>query len=122
MNTKVKLSTLWIVVLINLLFADILSIMVELVNKNTLDIIGEVKSTMAIAAVITNIPILMIYFSRALGFKINRILNIIAGFITMLFVIGGGSLMPHYIICASIEVIILLIIIKTAWKWAENEN
>ena len=118
MNTKVKLSTLWIVVLINLFLADILSIFIELVNKNTLDvIIGEVITTMAIAAVIINIPIVMIYFSRALSFKINRILNISAGFFTIIFVIGGGSLMPHYIICASVEVIVLLIIIRTSWKW-----
>ncbi|MFT6138762.1 MAG: hypothetical protein ACJAUJ_001858, partial [Salibacteraceae bacterium] len=43
--------------------------------------------------------------------------NILAGFITIVFVIGGGSLMPHYIICASIEVIILIIIIIKAWRW-----
>lgn len=108
---------MWIVVLINLLFADILSIIVELVNKNTLDILGEVTFTMAVAALITNIPILMIYFSRSLSYKVNRILNIIAGCITILFVVGGGSLLPHYVICASIEVIILIIIIRTAWKW-----
>jgi hypothetical protein len=101
----------------NLLFADILSIMVELVNKNTLDIIGEVTTTMAIAAVLTNIPILMIYFSKSLNYKINRILNIIASVITILFVIGGGSLTPHYIICGSIEVVLLTIIIWKAWKW-----
>tara|TARA_B100000809_G_scaffold249300_1_gene280406 strand:+ start:5699 stop:6091 length:393 start_codon:yes stop_codon:yes gene_type:complete len=120
MDTKTKLSVLWIVVLFNLLFADILSIMVALVNKNTLDdILGEVTTTMAIAAIITNIPILMIYLSRSLDFKINRILNIIAGFITMVFVFGGGSLAPHYIICASIEVMLLILIINTAWKWVD---
>lgn len=123
MDIKVKLSTLWIVVMLNLIFADILSIMVELVNKNTLgDILGEVTSTMAIAAAITNIPILMIYFSRVLPYELNRILNIIAGFITLLFVIGGGSLMPHYIICAGVEVVILVVIIWTAWKWVNPEN
>ena len=122
MDTKVKLSTLWIAIMFNLLFADILSIMVELVNKNTLDIIGKIKSTMAIAAVVTNIPILMIYFARQLNHKANRILNIIAGLVTIIFVIGGGSLTPHYIICASIEVVLLVIIIWTAWKWVNTEN
>lgn len=120
MDVRVKLSTLWIVVLFNLLFADILSIMVELVNKNTLNIIGEVTTTMAIAAVVTNIPILMIYFSRSLKHKTNRILNMVAGAITILFVVGGGSLAPHYIICAGVEVIVLIIIIWTAWKWADE--
>lgn len=120
MDTKTKLSTLWIIVMLNLIFADILSIIVELVNYDTFNIWGEVKTTMAIAAVITNIPILMIYFSKALHFKINRILNINAGLITILFVIGGGSFMPHYIICSGIEVIVLIIIIWTSWKWVEN--
>lgn len=122
MDIKVKLSTLWLVVMLNLIFADILSIMIELVNKNTLDIIGgDVTITMAVAAVVTNIPILMIYFSRALSFRANRIANIVAGFITILYVIGGGSLLPHYIIIASIEVLLLVVIIWSAWKWKDVE-
>lgn len=119
---KVKLSTLWIVVMFNLVFADILSIMIELVNKNTLDIIGEVKTTMAIAAIVTNIPILMIYFSRVLPYKTNRILNISAAILTTIYVIGGGSLTPHYIIIASIEVVLLLVVIWNAFKWTSLEQ
>jgi len=123
MDIKAKLSTLWIVVILNLIFADILSIMVELAKKNTLEIIGEeVKITMAIAAIITNIPILMIYLSRVLPYKINRIANIVAGFITILYVVGGGSLLPHYIITASIEVALLIVIISTAKKWKNNQE
>jgi len=118
MDIKIKLSTFWIVIMLNLIFADILSIMIELVNKNTLDIIGsDLATTMAIAAIVTNIPILMIYFSRALPYKANRISNILAALITILYVIGGGSLTPHYLIISSIEVLFLLMIVWTAWKW-----
>mgnify|MGYP000175954757 FL=1 len=122
MNIKTKLSTLWIVVMLNLIFADILSIMVELVNKNTLDdIIGEVTTTMAIAALLTNIPILMVYFARVLPHKTNRLANIIAAILTTIFVVGGGSLAPHYIIIVSIEVTVLLGILWTAFRWQEQE-
>jgi hypothetical protein len=115
---KTKLSTLWIVVMINMIFADIFTIMVELVQKDTLgELPGDVKITMAIAAIVTNIPILMIYFSRTLPYKLNRILNIIAGIFTIIYVVGGGMLTPHYIIIASVEVILLLIIIVKSWKW-----
>ncbi|MDR3141917.1 MAG: DUF6326 family protein [Tannerellaceae bacterium] len=115
---KAKLSTLWIVVMINMIFADIFTIMVELVHKNTLgERPGDVKMTMAIAAIVTNIPVLMIYFSRTLPYKLNRILNIIAGIFTIIYVVGGGMLTPHYIIIASIEVILLLMIIVKSWKW-----
>jgi hypothetical protein len=115
---KTKLSTLWIVVMINMIFADIFTIMVELVHKNTLsELPGDVKTVMAIAAIVTNIPILMIYLSRTLPYKLNRILNIIAGIFTIIYVVGGGMLTPHYIIIASIEVILLLMIIVKSWKW-----
>ncbi|MDZ4667449.1 MAG: DUF6326 family protein [bacterium] len=123
MEIKTKLSTLWIVVMLNLIFADILSIMIELVKKNTIDIIGsDVSTTMAIAAIVTNIPILMIYFSRALPYKANRLTNIIAALITMLYVIGGGSLTPHYVIIAGIEVILLLAILWHSWHWKMAEK
>lgn len=104
-----------------MIFADIFSIMLELVNKDTLQIPGDVKTVMAIAAVITNIPIVMIYFSRTLPYKANRITNIIAGILTIIYVIGGGDFAPHYIIIASIEVILLLVIIIRSWSWANPE-
>ena len=118
---RTKLSTLWIVVMTNMIFADIFTIMVELVDKNTLEgMPGEVKTVMAIAAIVTNIPVLMIYFARTLPYKLNRILNIIAGIFTIIYVVGSGILMPHYVIIASIEVIIAGIIIVKSWKWKSN--
>lgn len=117
---KVKLSTLWIVVLINMIFADIFSIMVELVNKDTLNIPGDVKTIMAIAAIVTNIPILMIYFSRILEYKANRIINMIAAILTIIYVIGGGDTAPHYLIIASIEVVFLILIFVYSLKWRSN--
>lgn len=119
-DLKVRLSTLWIVVMINMIFADIFSIMVELVNRNTLEIPGDVKIVMAIAALVTNIPILMIYLSRTLTYRLNRLANIIAGVFTIMYVIGGGHFAPHYIIIGSIEIIVLLMIIVKSWNWKMN--
>jgi hypothetical protein len=121
-DMKVKLSTLWIVVMINMIYADIYSIIIELVNRDTLNIPGDVKVIMAIAAIVTNIPILMIYLSRVLNYETNRWANIIAGILTIIYVIGGGDLAPHYIIVASIEVILLLVIIVYSCKWKNSET
>lgn len=119
-DMKVKLSTLWIVLLINMIYADIYSIIVEIAKGGHLEEIpGEVKIVMAIAAIVTNIPILMIYLSRVLNYKANRRANIAVGIFTIIYVIGGGSLAPHYIIIATIEVFLALIIISSAWKWKE---
>ncbi len=118
-----KLSTLWIAVVFNMVYADIYSIMVELVNKNTLeDMPGEVKMVMAVAAIVTNIPIIMIFLSRVLNYKANRLMNIIAGIFTIFYIIGGGSSTPHYIIVATIEIFLLLMIIWYAWGWLKPGN
>lgn len=118
-NLKIRLSTLWIVIMFNMVFADVYSIIVELVNRDTLDIPGEVTTIMAIAAIVTNIPILMIFFSRTLKYKANQLTNIIAAILTIVYVVGGGDSVPHYLISAAIEVIILVYIIITAWRWKQ---
>ena len=121
-DTRVKLSTLWIVVMVYMIFADIFSILLELDQKGTLgEMPTDAKMTMAIAALLTSIPILMIYFARVLPYKSNRLLNIIAGIFTIIYVVGGGVLLLHYLIVASIEVVILAIIIVKAWKWKNLE-
>lgn len=122
MNVKSKLSALWIVVMMNMLIADIYSIMVVLVNRTTPDIPGDVKKIMAIAVILTNIPILMIYFSKVLTYKVNRFANIIAGFLTILYIVAGGDLSLHYIIAAVIEVAFLILIIRISWKWSNREE
>lgn len=121
-DTRVRLSTMWIVVMINMIFADIFSIIVEIVHKSSFnDIPGEVKTVMAIAAIVTNIPIMMIYFSRTLSYKINRITNIIVAILTIIYVVGGAALTPHYFIIAAIEVIFMIMIIIYAAKWKNEE-
>lgn len=119
---RTKLSLLWIVVMLNMIFADIFSIMVELVKKDTMDIPGDVTLVMAVAAVMVNIPILMIYLNRILSFRLCRLLNIAAAVITILFIIGGGSLLPHYVIIASIEIAALIYIVFLNIKWKETEE
>lgn len=122
---KVTLSTLWIVVMFTMVFADIFSFMLpeflkDLVAGNTpLKITQELMLAMA---VLVQIPILMIYLSRVLSRKINRWVNMLAAGITILFVIGGGSPYLHYYFFATIETGCMLFIIWTAWKWAEPEN
>lgn len=121
-STKITLSLLWIIVMFFMVFADIFSIIVELESGNTLQIPIEVKSAMLIAAFMVAIPILMIIVSWVLTYKVSRISNIIAGIFTILFVIGGGSIMPHYLVMASFEVLLLIAIIVISFKWCENQT
>lgn len=116
MKTEEKLSLLWITLVANILLADILSAFIAFNDPGIIDIPGNSRTVMAISALLLNIPILMIYLSRVLKPKLNRRVNIIAAFITLIFVLGGASSLPHYIVIATIETVILAVIVKISWK------
>ena len=126
MGMKVKLSTAWIFVMFNMAFADILSFMYpgflkEIMAGNA----GGVQVTpefLLIAAICLEIPIVMICVSRMMKYRANRWANIIAGIITIVFVIRGGSTFPHYIFFATLEVLCLAFIIWNAWRWPRSES
>ncbi len=115
MKTKEKLSLLWVIIVANILLADILSAFIAFNDPSVISIPGDPRMVMAVSAILLNIPIFMIYLSHVLKPKLNRKINIIAAIITLIFVLGGASSLPHYIVVAAIETAVLLFIIKTAW-------
>ena len=123
-NTKTLLSTLWIVVMINMLKADILSLYIPGTLDDLAKFAGETPITQLMlgGAIMMEISIVMIFLSQILKYKANRWANIIVGVLTILFVVGGGSPYPHYIFIATIEVLCLLLIIGIAWKWRNTEG
>ena len=122
-DRKVLLSTLWIVVMINMLKADILSLYVPGTLEEMAEFAGETPITQLMlgGAIMMEISIVMIILSRVLKYKANRWVNIIASVITIVFVIGGGSTYPHYLFIAAIETLCLLLIIGISWKWKAAE-
>jgi len=125
MNLTSKISALWVVVLFNMVFADILSFMdPAFLTQVATGYVEGIKITplfLLLAAVFIEIPILMIYLTRSFAPRTSRIANLMAVTITILFVVGGGSLKPHYIFFASIEVVAMLYIAYLAWGWRTKE-
>ena len=124
-NPKTLLSTLWIVVMVNMLQADILSLYipgsVEELAKTSASTGMPIPQLMLGGAIMMEIAILMIILSRLLPYGVNRWSNIIIGLITIAFVVSGGVAYPHYLFIATVEVISLLFIIWNAWKWRNTE-
>ena len=121
MDIKVKFSTLWIVVMINVAMADIFNFMLDSMAGNSEPAAQIPQVGMLIFAIIMEIPILMIYLSRVLKYGVNRWANIIAGVITIAFIILGGSANLVYGFFAAVEIVCLLLIIWSAWKWTISE-
>ena len=120
-DMKAKLSTLWIFLMFNMVFADIFSFMypgsLQQIMTGIVDGTKITPEFLLIAAMVTEISITMVFLSRLLKYSVNRWVNIIGGVITILFVIGMGSPTLTYIFLATIEVVCALVIIWMAWKW-----
>lgn len=128
-DTKERLSYLWIFVLLNYLYADVVALWA---------IAGTGKpwrlapGLLMASAPLMEIPIAMILASRLLSFRANRLANIIAasfltvvnGFATFVGPFIGMGLppaFPEYVFFATIETICTVIIIRQAWKWSEAD-
>ena len=125
-DMRARLSTLWTFVLINMIFADIFSFMLPDNLRNMLsgnaDGIVVTPEFMLLAAVMTEIPMVMVIASRLLKYRLNRWANILGGVFTIVYVIGLGSLTPHYIFIASIEVLCSAWIVWLAWQWRATDD
>jgi phosphoglycerol transferase MdoB-like AlkP superfamily enzyme len=124
-DTKVLLSTLWIVVMINMLKADILSLFIpgtaEELARTSASTGASIPLLMLIGAVLGQIGIALIVLSRVLKYGINRWVNVVAAIVTIAYIWGGMAPYPHYIFIATMETLCLLLVILFAWTWRNTE-
>ena len=125
MDTGTRLSTLWVVVMFNMVFADILTF----IKPGALQELwaGQAgvhvtQGLLLVFAVLLEIPIAMIFLSRILKPEANRWANTAAAVITTLFVVGGGSMDPHYVFFASVEVACMALIVWSVWARRGSES
>jgi hypothetical protein len=125
-DTKVLFSTLWVVVMINILTADILSLHIpgseEILAKTSASTGVPIPQLMLVGAIMNELAIAMIILSRVLKYGVNRWVNIIVGIVTIAYIWVGVVPYPHYPFIATVETICLLLIIWNAWKWANPED
>ena len=123
LETKIKLSTLWIVVLLNMLFRD----MHEFARPGFLEELLAMTTNGAqiseglllVAGIVLEIPIMMIFLTQLLDINVNRWANIVASVFTMVAIISN-TLNPDLddIFFAVAECVALLLIIWFAWSWS----
>jgi hypothetical protein len=118
---KSLLSTLWIVVLINMLKADILALYIPGVAEELASFAGDIPipTLMLAGAILVEISTIMIILARVLPYRLNRWVNMIASIITLTGIWGAGSSYPHYLFIATVETVFLFIILWNAWKWTK---
>jgi len=108
--------------MLNMIYADILSflnpeLLRELTTTGYADGIRVTQQLVVGAALMGEIPILMVWLARILKPAVNRWANLVAAPLTAAFIIGGGSTSPHYLFLAAIELVCLALILRYAWRW-----
>ena len=121
LNTRAGLSTMWIFVMLNMIFADILGFMDSTMLKMYLSGHAEqvtiTPTFLLVAAIVTQIPLAMIVLSRLLPDRANRWANIVAAVLTAAYVIGGSSYSgPQYIFMVGVQSLALAVIAWSAWS------
>jgi Sec-independent protein secretion pathway component TatC len=118
MDLGARLSTLWVVIMLNMVFADILTFIKPGALQDLWAGQGGVQITpglLLLFAILIEVPIAMIVLSRVLRPGPARWTHTTAAVVTTAFVVGGGSLTPHYVFFATVELACMALIVWSVW-------
>jgi len=124
-DVKLVLCALWIAMLFVFAYVDIFASLRADVLKAALD--GKVATTgftvnqifLTLTLIYILLPTLMVVLSLLLKPRVNRIINIVVSLLYIITIIGSaiGETWAYYFLGSLIEVILLVAIARTAWKW-----
>jgi hypothetical protein len=122
MDPKAKLSLLWIFVILNMAYADILSLMDQTsIIRGIMAGAPMPAGGLLAGAIVMETSIAMVILSWVLNYKVNRWVTTIMGlFMSWQIIIGGHG--SYYLFFATVEVACILLIIWLAWKWTNPEE
>lgn len=120
LDRKILLSTLWVFILMNMIYADI----VGQLQPNYFAQVTEMSALLTsevilVFSILLEIPIGLILLSRILNRSANRIVNFIGAPISIAYVVFGGLENPpiSYLFFGGVEIVTMLIIMAIAWRW-----
>lgn len=122
-SLKLKLAALWASFMFLYIYVDYFHLFMpgslEGMLAGKVFTLEVTQTFLLIVLAAVSIPVLMIFLSLVLPAKINRWANIIVAAIHipyMLFNLAGEAWM-HMVFGAVVEVVLLCLIIRYAWKW-----
>jgi hypothetical protein len=127
---KTMLSTMWIFVMLNMIYADILGMLrpgyLELLDRMSQQLSG---SAVLLFAVLMEIVIVMVPLSKILDRKANRWTHFAVVPLSILWVVGpalmpslGESTPLSYVFFATVEVATMLAMLRFVWRWPTQEQ
>ena len=127
-SVKVQLAMLWASNMFLYIYVDYFHLympnMIEDIRKGKVFVFDITKGFLLAALASMTIPALMIFLSVTLPAGINRWLNIIIAAIFIPYTLFNlaGMAWVHMVFAAVVEVVLLSLIIRSAWKWPRIQN
>lgn len=125
---KLKLATLWAGLMFLYIYVDYFHLYMPGALSDMLAgkvFVFEITQGFLSAALVSmSIPAVMIFLSVALPAKVNRLVNIIIAAVYIPYTLTNlaGEAWIHMMFGAVVEVILLCLIIRYAWKWPRIET
>jgi hypothetical protein len=129
-DRKGVFSILWVFLSLNYIYCDLLAFREPGAVRDLLSgQVGSIAVTpefLLSAAVLLEIPFLMVVLSRVLAYRANRWANLIAGVVLCAVQIGtmwmGTAPTPAYLFYSAIEIAANLLVVWLAWKWRNPQT
>ena len=127
-NVKLKLSALWVAMMLLYIYADILSLFrpgqIEEMREGLMGPFPVTQTSLLVASLLMIIPAVMVFLSLALKPKVARWTNITVGVLYTLVNISNliGEAWAYYIFFGIVEIVLTLLIVWYAWTWANPEG
>jgi len=122
-SVKLKLASLWVSFMFLYIYVDYFHLYmpskIEDIQTGRVFVFDITKGFLLAALTSVTIPALMIFLSVALPAKVNRWSNIVIASVYIPFTLFNlaGEAWIHMVLGAVVEVVILFLIIRYAWKW-----
>ncbi len=127
-DVKMKLSALWIALMLLYIYADIFSLYrpghLEKMMEGRMGPFPVTPGSLLTSSILMIIPAVMVFLSLTLKPKVNRWANIIFGVLYTLVNISNliGETWAYYISSGIVEIALTLLIVWYAWKWRNPEG
>lgn len=127
-NVKLKISALWIAMLFVFAYVDIFVFykpgIIEGIMAGKIAIFQVNQMFLFFTTLYILIPSMMVFLSLVLKPKINRFTNIAVGTLYAVSILGSciGETWAFYIFGSILEILLLLSIVRYAWKWPKQEG
>ena len=123
-NTKTKLSALWLFILLNIIFRDIHQMTIashlEMLLTGTYNGTMITDTIMLFGGFLVEVPIAMVLFSLLLNRRIGRPVTFVAALMTTGTLLSTPPSDPDDIFFLIIELAAMSAILWTAWTWPDQ--